>query len=115
MYFRTVDLGDAEGWADTFTADGKRSYDDNPGAPGRAGRTFTGRADLVELQSAPRALRSRRVSGAGCWRRARSLRGDVDVRDAGRDQAKGSARSAGDPDEYVKRRHTAAAFDARDR
>jgi hypothetical protein len=58
-YCRTVDLGDAEGWADTFTADGKRIYDDNPGAPGRAGRTFTGRAALVELQSAPRALRVR--------------------------------------------------------
>lgn len=58
-YCRTVDLGDAEGWADTFTADGKRIYDDNPGAPGRAGRTFTGRAELVELQSAPRALRVR--------------------------------------------------------
>ena len=58
-YCRTVDLGDAEGWADTFTEDGKRSYDDNPGAPGRAGRTFTGRAELVKLQSAPRALRVR--------------------------------------------------------
>lgn len=58
-YCRTVDLGDTEGWADTFTEDGKRIYDDNPGAPGRAGRTFTGRAELVELQSAPRALRVR--------------------------------------------------------
>jgi hypothetical protein len=58
-YCRTVDLGDAEGWADTFTEDGKRIYDDNPGAPGRAGRTFTGRAELVKLQSAPRALRVR--------------------------------------------------------
>jgi SnoaL-like domain len=58
-YCRTVDLGDAEGWADTFTEDGKRIYDDNPGAPGRAGRTFTGRGELVTLQSAPRALRVR--------------------------------------------------------
>lgn len=58
-YCRTVDLGDAEGWADTFTEDGKRIYDDNPGAPGRAGRTFTGRSELVKLQSAPRALRVR--------------------------------------------------------
>ncbi len=58
-YCRTVDLNDAEGWADTFTEDGKRIYDDNPGAPGRAGRTFTGRAELIELQSAPRALRVR--------------------------------------------------------
>lgn len=58
-YCRTVDLGDAEGWADTFTEDGRRIYDDNPGAPGRAGRTFTGRAELVQLQSAPRALRVR--------------------------------------------------------
>jgi SnoaL-like domain len=59
QYCRMVDLGDAEGWADTFTEDGKRSYDNNPGAPGRAGRTFTGRAELVELQSVPRALRVR--------------------------------------------------------
>ena len=29
------------------------------GTPGRAGRTFTGRAELVKLQSAPRALRVR--------------------------------------------------------
>ncbi len=63
-YCRTVDLGDAEGWADTFTADGKRIYDDNPGAPRRAGRTFTGRAELVRLQSAPRALRVRHWHGS---------------------------------------------------
>jgi hypothetical protein len=63
-YCRTVDLGDAEGWADTFTEDGRRSYDDNPGAPGRAGRTFTGRAQLVELQSAPRPLRVRHWHGS---------------------------------------------------
>jgi SnoaL-like domain len=55
-YCRTVDLNDAEGWADTFTDDGKRIYDDNPGAPGRAGRTFVGRAALVKLQSVPRPL-----------------------------------------------------------
>jgi len=63
-YCYTVDQGDAEGWADTFTDDGKRIYDDNPGAPGRAGRTFTGRAALVELQSAPRALRVRHWHGS---------------------------------------------------
>jgi hypothetical protein len=63
-YCRTVDLGDAEGWAETFTADGKRIYDNNPGAPGRAGRTFTGRAELVDLQSAPRALRVRHWHGS---------------------------------------------------
>jgi hypothetical protein len=62
-YCQTVDRGDAEGWADTFTEDGTRSYDDNPGAPGRAGRTFTGRAELVQLQSAPRALRVRHWQG----------------------------------------------------
>jgi SnoaL-like domain len=62
-YCRTVDLGDAEGWADTFSADGRRIYDDNPGAPGRAGRTFTGRAELVELQSARRPLRVRHWHG----------------------------------------------------
>ena len=62
-YCQTVDQGDAEGWADTFADDGKRIYDDNPGAPGRAGRTFTGRADLVRLQSVPRPLRVRHWHG----------------------------------------------------
>jgi len=62
-YCQTVDLGDAEGWADTFTEDGRRIYDDNPGAPGRAGKTFTGRAALVELQSIPRPLRVRHWHG----------------------------------------------------
>jgi hypothetical protein len=36
-YCQTVDQGDAEGWADTFTEDGKRIYDDNPA--GLAGRS----------------------------------------------------------------------------
>jgi SnoaL-like domain len=63
LYCQTVDQGDAEGWADTFTEDGRRIYDDNPGAPGRAGKTFTGRAALVELQSIPRALRVRHWHG----------------------------------------------------
>lgn len=62
-YCQTVDRGDAEGWADTFTEDGKRSYDDNPGVPGRAGRTFTGHADLVSMQSVPRKLRVRHWHG----------------------------------------------------
>jgi hypothetical protein len=62
-YCQTVDRGDAEGWADTFTEDGKRRYDDNPGAPGRADRTFTGRAELVALQSGPRPLRVRHWHG----------------------------------------------------
>lgn len=62
-YCQTVDLGDADGWADTFTGDGRRIYDDNPGAPGRAGRTFTGRDALIELQSIPRPLRVRHWHG----------------------------------------------------
>ncbi|HEY2506457.1 MAG TPA: nuclear transport factor 2 family protein [Streptosporangiaceae bacterium] len=49
-YCQTVDRADADGWANTFTADGKRIYDDNPGAPGRAGRTFTGRAERLTLE-----------------------------------------------------------------
>lgn len=62
-YCQSVDRADAQGWADTFTADGSRSYDGNPGAPGRAGRTFTGREALVKLQSAPRPLRVRHWHG----------------------------------------------------
>jgi len=58
-YCYTVDRSDAEGWADTFTEDGKRIYDDNPGAPNRAGRTVVGREALIELQSMPRPLRVR--------------------------------------------------------
>lgn len=62
-YCQTVDQADAEGWADTFTEDGRRIYDDNPGAPGRAGRTVVGRDALVELQQIPRALRVRHWHG----------------------------------------------------
>ncbi len=58
-YCRTVDLNDAEGWADTFTEDGRRSYCENTGIPARDGRTFTGRAELIGLQSTPRPLRVR--------------------------------------------------------
>lgn len=58
-YCHTVDLNDAEGWADTFTEDGKRIYCENTGIPARNGRTFTGRAELVQLQSVPRPLRVR--------------------------------------------------------
>jgi len=62
-YCQTVDRGDAEGWVDTFTEDGQRIYDDNPGVPGRAGRTFTGRAELLAMQSVPRRLRVRHWHG----------------------------------------------------
>jgi SnoaL-like domain len=62
-YCHTVDRGDAKAWADTFTVDGKRSYDDKPGVPGRAGQTFTGRAELVTMQSVPRKLRVRHWHG----------------------------------------------------
>jgi len=62
-YCQTVDRGDAEGWADTSAEDGKRIYDDSPGVPGRAGRTFTGRAELVTMQSVPRKLRVRHWHG----------------------------------------------------
>jgi hypothetical protein len=59
---RTVDTCDAEGWADLFTDDGKRIYGDNSGQPGRAGRTFTGRRELLELR-APRAMTGRHWHG----------------------------------------------------
>ncbi len=58
-YCQTVDVNDAEGWADTFTDTGKRIYDDKSGIPARDGRTFTGRAELIKMQSVPRPLRVR--------------------------------------------------------
>jgi hypothetical protein len=50
-YCHTVDANDAEGWADTFTEDGTRSYCENTGLPERNGRSFTGRAELIKLQT----------------------------------------------------------------
>jgi hypothetical protein len=49
-YCVAVDRNDARGWADLFTDDGKRIYDENPGAPGRASRTVSGREELIKLQ-----------------------------------------------------------------
>ncbi len=62
-YCQTVDAGDAEGWADTFTDDGKRIYDHSSGIPARDGHTFTGRAELIKMQSVPRPLRVRHWHG----------------------------------------------------
>jgi hypothetical protein len=61
-YWRAVDTCDAESWADVFTDDGTRSYADNSGGPDRAGRTFTGRPELLKLR-APRPKRYRHWYG----------------------------------------------------
>jgi hypothetical protein len=57
-YWRAVDTCDAEGWADTFTDDGKRIYAENSGGPARAGKTYQGRSQLLELR-VPREKRWR--------------------------------------------------------